>query len=391
MSYKVATIKGIPIYVHITFFLVFLLFAFIFAITPQPFGFRHVEPTLLRYGLACLTALIFFITILVHELAHSILATSYGLKIQSITLFFFGGLSAIENPEDEKTINPSKELNISLAGPLSNILIGVALLAFNYFVYGSIFGVPDLANWIADGSAVLTYNFPIVLFLVGSLNLVLGFFNILPIYPMDGGRVLRAWLAKRQSYEEATNTAVSIGKGFSVILALISIFTFQWWLAILALFLYISAAEEGKMFKTTTVLEALTVQDVMTTDVLTVDESMPLNEFVAFVIQKKHPGYPVVNNGIVTGLITVDDARFVSEAERYAFTVRDVMKEIVSVKPEDTALEAFNQMGMHAVGRVVVLDNEGKIIGLVSRTDLMTAIYIHDSFKDIRKPKTESM
>lgn len=390
MSFKIATIKGIPIYISITFLLVFLLFAFIFAISGWPFGFRYVEPPIARYILACLTTALFFVTLLVHELAHSLLASSYGAKIQSITLFFFGGISAIENPENEKNLDPSKELNISLAGPLSNIIIGVVLLAINYLVYGSILGVADVTNWVTEGITVFTYNIPTMIFLLGSLNLLLGFFNILPIYPMDGGRVLRAWLAKRQSYEEATNTAVSIGKGFSVILAIISILAFQWWLAILALFLYISASEEGKMFKTTTILEGVVVKDIMSTDVLTVDEYMSLNDFITFVFQKKHPGYPVTKNGIVVGMITVDDARFVNEAERYAFTVKDVMKEVVSVKPEDTALEAFNQMGQHAVGRVVVMDDEGRMVGLISRTDLMTAIYLKDSFKEKSETKADS-
>ncbi|MDL2261399.1 site-2 protease family protein [Methanimicrococcus sp. OttesenSCG-928-J09] len=390
MSYKIATIKGIPVNIHVTFLLVFILFAFIFAITGPPFGFRHVESVASRYLLACLTTALFFITLLIHELAHSLLASSYGVKIQSITLFFFGGISAMENPENENHIDPSKELNIALAGPLSNIIIGLLLLGFNYFVYGSIFGIADITTWITEGMTTFTYNIPVVIFLVGSLNLVLGFFNILPIYPMDGGRVLRAWLAKRNSYEEATNTAVSIGKGFSVILAIISLLAFQWWLVILALFLYISASEEGKMFKTTTILEGVIVKDIMTTDITTVDESMPLNDFISLVFQKKHPGYPVVQNDTVVGMITVDDARFVSEPERYAFTVKDVMKEAISIHPDATALEAFNEMGMNAIGRLVVLDEEKNMVGIISRTDLMTAIYLKDSFKDQNETKPES-
>ncbi|WNY23889.1 Putative zinc metalloprotease Rip3 [Methanimicrococcus hongohii] len=393
MSYKIATIKGIPIYIHITFLLVFLLFAFIFAITGWPFGFRYVEPPIARYILACLTAALFFVTLLIHELAHSVVAKSYGANIQSITLFFFGGMSAIENPENSKNMNhmdPSQELKISLAGPLSNIVIGAVLLAFNYFFYGSIFGVSDVANWITEGIATFTSSIPTMIFLLGSLNLLLGIFNLLPIYPMDGGRVLRAWLAKRSSYEEATNTAVSIGKGFSVVLAIISILTFQWWFAILALFLYISASEEGKMFKMTTVLEGIDVRDIMTTDIDTVDESMSLNDFINFVFQKKHPGYPVTKNGIVIGMVTVDDARVVNEAERYAFTVKDVMKEAVSVKADVTALEAFSEMGANNIGRLIVTDDEGNMIGIISRTDLMTAIYLKDSFKEKNKTKADA-
>lgn len=198
---------------------------------------------------------------------------------------------------------------------------------------------------------------------------------------MDGGRVLRAWLAQKQSYEEATKTTVSIGKNFAIIMAIISIFTLHWWLALLSLFLYISAAEEGKMLKTTSLLEKIFVQEIMTTTVDTVEESMTLNDFIQFVFQKKHPGYPVVKNGNVIGMVTVDDARFVNEAERYAFTIKDIMKESVSIDKEATGLEALNEMGLKKVGRLIVLDEEKNMVGILSRADLMTAIYLKESFK----------
>lgn len=381
MSYKITTIKSIPVYLHVTFFLVFLLFAFIFSINEFPYGFRSIEPAAAKYFLACLTTVLFFITLLIHELAHSLLASSYGVQIQSITLFFFGGISVMENPKNKELVPPSKELKISLAGPLSNIVIGIVLLAINYFVFGSVSGVVDPESFVSIGSSVLLNSVPTVLFLIGLLNLVLGIFNLLPIYPMDGGRVLRAWLAQKQSYEEATKTTVSIGKNFAIIMAIISIFTLHWWLALLSLFLYISAAEEGKMLKTTSLLEKIFVQEIMTTTVDTVEESMTLNDFIQFVFQKKHPGYPVVKNGNVIGMVTVDDARFVNEAERYAFTIKDIMKESVSIDKEATGLEALNEMGLKKVGRLIVLDEEKNMVGILSRADLMTAIYLKESFK----------
>ncbi|MDY0267389.1 MAG: CBS domain-containing protein, partial [Methanimicrococcus sp.] len=298
-------------------------------------------------------------------------------------LFFFGGISVMENPKNKELVSPSKELKISLAGPLSNIVIGIVLLAINYFVFGSVSGVVDPESFVSIGSwvSVLLNSIPTVLFLIGLLNLVLGIFNLLPIYPMDGGRVLRAWLAQKQSYEEATKTTVSIGKNFAIIMAIISIFTLHWWLALLSLFLYISAAEEGKMLKTTSLLEKIFVQEIMTTTVDTVEESMTLNDFIQFVFQKKHPGYPVVKNGNVIGMVTVDDARFVNEAERYAFTIKDIMKESVSIDKEATGLEALNEMGLKKVGRLIVLDEEKNMVGILSRADLMTAIYLKESFK----------
>ncbi|MDV0446752.1 putative zinc metalloprotease Rip3 [Methanosarcinaceae archaeon Ag5] len=383
MAFKIATIKGIPIYIHMTFLLVFLLFAFMFDITRFPYGFAGVEPAMLRYIFSVAAAFLFFVTLLIHELCHSILATSYGIKIQGITLFFFGGVSMMENPKDEKMVEPSKELKIALAGPLSSIILGLLFLGLNYAAFGVFYGAPLISGSIMIGSWDILYrDISVLLFLVGALNLILGIFNILPVYPMDGGRVLRAWLAKRYSFQKATEIAVQTGKIFSVVMAIVGIF-FNLWLALLAVFLYISAAEEGKAVKTTFMLENVTVGDIMTKNVITVDESMKVSDFVNFVFQNKHPGYPVTHNGVVTGTITVDDIKRINEAERYALTVKDAMKtDVISVAPETPALDAFEKMNVNFVGRLVVLDAGKNLAGILSRTDLMTAINLRSSLTD---------
>ncbi|WNY25541.1 site-2 protease family protein [Methanolapillus millepedarum] len=381
MAFKIATIKGIPIYIHMTFLLVFLLFAFLFDITRFPYGFAGVEPAMLRYLFSAAAAFLFFVTLLIHELCHSILATSYGIKIQGITLFFFGGVSMMENPKDEKAVEPSKELKIALVGPLSSIIIGLIFLGLNYVFFGVFYGAPIIAGSVMVGGWEIMYrDISVLLFLVGALNLFLGIFNILPVFPMDGGRVLRAWLAQRYPFQKATEIAVQTGKIFSVVMAVIGILIFNFWLALLAVFLYLSASEEGKAVKTTFMLENVKVGDIMTKNVITVDESMKLADFVNFVFQNKHPGYPVLHNGYVTGTITVDDVKRVNEAERYAFSVKDVMqKDIISVSPETLALDAFEKMNMSRVGRLVVLDSDRKLAGILSRTDLMTAINLRSS------------
>ncbi|WNY26425.1 CBS domain-containing protein [Methanolapillus ohkumae] len=378
MAFKIATIKGIPIYIHMTFFLVFLLFAFIFDITPFPYGFRGVDPAWLRYGFSAAAAIIFFVTLLLHELSHSFLAISNGIKIQGITLFFFGGVSVLENPDDKAAVEPSKEFKIALVGPLSSILMGLLFLGLNYILFGTFYGAALISGSIEVGNLEIMYGwFSILLFLVGALNLFLGLFNILPVFPMDGGRVLRAWLATRYPFQKATEIAVSTGKIFSIVMAIIGIVFFNFWLALLAVFLYISAAEEGKAVKTSFLLENVLVGEIMTTDVITVEESMKLSDFVNFVFQKKHPGYPVVKSGQVVGLVTVDDVKAINEAERYAFSVKDVMRQdVLFVQPQTSALSAFEKMNTNGVGRLVVLDGNHHLVGILSRTDLMTAVNI---------------
>lgn len=196
-SIQIGKIMGIPIKLHITFLLILPVFAYIFSINPPRFGFNDVEPLSLRYALGMATALSLFTCVLLHELGHSYVAKRHGTNIQSITLFLFGGVSSME----EIPRNPKVEFKMALAGPSVSLLIGSILI----IIY----------QLFKTDSAYLR-----LVWMVGYINIVLFVFNLIPAFPMDGGRVLRSWLAGRMSYIRATRTAAGIGKMFAIFMGI---------------------------------------------------------------------------------------------------------------------------------------------------------------------------
>lgn len=182
-SFKIGTVMGIPIRIHISFLLVLPLFALVFASAPAPYGFQDIQPPLVSYALSLLTTILLFACVLLHELGHSYFAKRFGVKIENITLFLIGGVSSME----EIPHNPSEEARMAFAGPLVSFIIGFALFLFNFAVVLII-------------AAYETTSIYRMVQLLGSINIVLGLFNLIPAFPMDGGRILRAWFVKRMSY-----------------------------------------------------------------------------------------------------------------------------------------------------------------------------------------------
>ena len=241
-SIQIGKVIGIPVRLHFTFLIIVPLIVLMFAEGPGPFGLGDTEDLskLFRYFLAAIAAFLFFLSLLLHELSHSYVAMRYGTKIRSITLFIFGGLAMMEDLPRE----PEKEWRIAIAGPLMSFALGGTFL---------------FAHFGITAAHVAMYDpLTILLFSLGLLNVVLAAFNLLPAFPMDGGRVLRAFLAKRMQFLKATKKAVFVGKALAVIMAIVGFMPdpfifystgevripFNPWLTLVALFLYIAATEE---------------------------------------------------------------------------------------------------------------------------------------------------
>jgi Zn-dependent protease/CBS domain-containing protein len=353
-SFEIGNIMGIPIKLHITLLLVLPMFAYFFAISPQPFGFDGVEPPITRYGLSALVAILLFSSILLHELAHSYLAKRYGVKIESITLFLFGGVSAME----EMPRKPGQEAKMAFAGPLTSLIIGlICLLIYMYPIYSN----PSL-------SENSVYQ---VLWIIGYMNIILGIFNLLPAFPMDGGRVLRAFYARKMSYVKATQNAASIGKFFAILMAIFGILNGSLWFPLIALFIYVGATEEERSTQAEVALENILVKDIMTKDVVSVSPSMSVEDLVHFIFEKKHIGYPVMEGGNLKGVVTLSDIERVPYIDRSAALVSDIMtKNVISVTSNARAVEVLKLISSKNIGRIMVIDN-GLLVGILSRTDIM--------------------
>ncbi|MDQ1255011.1 MAG: hypothetical protein QG646_4290 [Euryarchaeota archaeon] len=227
-SLKIGSIMGIPIKLDTSLLLGIPLYAYFSASNSQPFGFAEVDPSIVRYTLSALSAIFLFTSVLLHELAHSYFAKRYGVNIDSITLLLFGGVASMEIPK-----KPGQEAKIAFAGPLMSLIIGIICL----FTY----------SYIISPNPTLSQNSVfLIIWILGSMNLVLGIFNLLPAFPMDGGRMLRSLFAMKMSYVKATHSAASIGKFVAILMALYGLYVGDLWLFLIALYVYGSATNEDR-------------------------------------------------------------------------------------------------------------------------------------------------
>jgi Zn-dependent protease/predicted transcriptional regulator len=365
-SIQIGKIMGIPIKLHITFLLILPVFAYFFDVNPAPFGFNDVQLSIIRYALSLSAAISLFICVLLHELGHSAVAKKHGSNIQSITLFLFGGVSAMEEiPRD-----PKIELKMALAGPGVSFLIGMWL----GLIY--ILTKPADLSYIAYLFLDISNNpYLRLIWLIGYINIILGIFNLLPAFPMDGGRVLRAWLAERMSYIKATRTAAGVGKMFAIIMGIFGLFASLWFILI-AFFIYIGASEEEKSTEVTVVLEGVKIKDIMSKNVTSVTSGMSVEELVDLMFRFKHMGYPVLDDTEVKGIVTFTDVQKVPREERKKVRVSEIMtKELITLREDDDAVNAIKLMTVNNIGRIVIT-KEKQIVGIVSRTDILRSVQL---------------
>jgi len=375
-SYQIGSIRGIPIYLHATFLVILVFFIWLFAdntfeMFGMVFGFGGIGvPTWLKYLFSTITSIRFFSTLLLHELSHSVVAQSYGIKIRSITLFIIGGVAQMEEIPKE----PRMEARISAAGPAFSLSVGI----FAYAIY-DIFGPASFAAGTFENA------FLILVGIIAFYNIILGIFNLIPAFPMDGGRILRALLATRMPYIDATRKAAAVGKSFAFVMGILGLFALDPVLLLIAFFIYYGATGEEEAAVISVTLEGVTVRDVMTglPDVIYVPPDWTLNQLIDVMFKTKHTGYPVQEsqNSRLLGVVTFSDIRKIPEPERGAIRVRDVMtSEIIAIEADADAFDAFKLIISGNVGRVIVMDH-GRMVGIASRTDLMRSIQFRGAYR----------
>ncbi|MEA2000205.1 MAG: CBS domain-containing protein [Euryarchaeota archaeon] len=369
-SYKLGSIRGIPIKLHVTFLLILVLFIWIFAVQEfEIFGFfigfgGMNIPTWLKYLFSAIASVLFFSTVLFHELSHSLVAKSYGIKIRSITLFALGGVAQME----EMPRDPQMEAKMAAAGPAFSLGIGILSYAI-YYLFGPV--SPTGSGETITNAAL------IVVGIIAFYNIILGLFNLIPAFPMDGGRILRAFFAMRMPYIEATKKAVAVGKSILFAMGIVGLFVNPV-LLLIAIYIYFVASGEERATVISVTLESIKVRDVMTSvpNVVHVPPDWTVNQLLDLMFRTKHMGYPVQESqtSSVLGVVTFADVRRIPVSERDTTRVEDVMnRELISIGSDADAFDALKLMGSRNVGRLIVMDAE-QIVGIVSRTDLMRAI-----------------
>lgn len=336
-SLKIFSVFGIPVELHISF-LVLMLLIYIVA-------FFNFYPSINLLTAVLITLV--FVTVVLHELSHSYVAKRYGIKIQRIVLLPIGGVSEMEEiPKD-----PAQELRIALAGPVANLIIAVI----------SFFILIIFRNSLSTVLIGALYYFIVV-------NLLLGLFNLLPAFPMDGGRILRAYLAERMSFIKATKLAANIGKQFAIIMAVVGVF-FNFLLILIAIFVYFGAEGEYRSVLVSTLLEDEKVKNIMTTDVHTLNPDNTVQETLQTMFREKHMGYPVIDNEKLVGIITFDDISKIPENQRDTI-IKDIMTtKLITSDPEEELVETIGKLNKNRIGRVPVVEN-GELVGIISKTDI---------------------
>jgi Zn-dependent protease/predicted transcriptional regulator len=365
-SFRIGRLFGIPILIHYSFILVIPLFAWIIGsqitITTDmlhnmfkvPVDTTLITTGYIPYLLGTIVALGLFAGVLVHELAHSLVARKKGIRINSITLMIFGGIATME----EGVPDPKAELPMALVGPIASLLVGLVCS-------GIVYAVPAVTtNPAIAGVLIFIFGY------LGVLNIILFAFNLLPAFPMDGGRVLRAWLAKRMPLHRATKIAADIGKGFAIIFGLVGLF-FSPFLILIALFIYIGASMESTAVKYSYLLQDVTVGDMMSSPVISVSQTLPVSQVITMMYSSKHLGFPVVERDTLIGMVTLADVNRMASIDREAMQVRDIMtRDPITLPPTAPVIDALKIMSAHNFGRIPVV-HEGKILGIVTRTDII--------------------
>jgi len=367
-SLRIGRLFDIPILLHYTFILVIPLFAFIIGseIGPTTDMLKEIfnvsiDTSLITSGwmpwiLGTVVALGLFLGVFVHELAHSLVARAKGIKMQSITLLMFGGIAQM----DEGTPEPKTELPMALAGPLMSLVFGFACC-------GLVYVVPEMtADPGYQGLLIFVFGY------LGLLNIILCVFNLIPAFPMDGGRVLRAVLATRMPLDRATGIAATVGKVFAVIFGIVGLVFLSPFLVLIALFIYIGASMESTAVKYHFLLQDVTVGSMMTTTVTAVPANLPLAKVVEMMYASKHLGFPVTDRDMLVGMVTLADVNRTSPIDRDAMQVKDVMTRdnLVTLPPDAPVMEALHLMTTRNIGRIPIMQDD-RIVGIVTRTDIL--------------------
>ncbi len=359
------TLFGFPVYIDLSWFLIVILVTWSLAeglFRYEPWYAQLIDQPGVRWGMGAAGALGLFTSIVLHELGHAKVAERCGLPMRGITLFVFGGVAEMsDEPPSAKA-----EFAVAVAGPIVSILIG-AVCSIGWAIARG-FGAP------VPVTAVLGY--------VGLINFVLVLFNMIPAFPLDGGRVLRSILwAVKDNLRWATRITSRIGAGFGLVLIVLAVVQLLygnfigaiWWF-VLGMFLRSAAQMSYQQLLLRRALEGEPVEHFMTPEPVTVTPNDTLDHVVeAFVYKYHHKFYPVVAEGQTRGCLTLSQIRDVPREQWSQTRVLDVQEKCGvenTIEHGSDAMQALSRMRQYNRSRLMVLD-EGKLVGVVALKDLM--------------------
>jgi Zn-dependent protease/predicted transcriptional regulator len=356
---RLGRIVGIPIYLHTSWFVIFLLITL--SLRTQ-FTSEHPGWTAAQHWtLGIITSLLFFASVLFHEMSHSVVAKHYKINVKSITLFVFGGLSQIEHDAP----NAKQEFNIAIAGPLSSFFLAGCFWLIWRFVQGSEM-VTAAAKWL------------------WFTNAILGAFNLVPGFPLDGGRVLRgiAW-GLSGNFMRATQIASAAGRLIAYLLIAIGVWQAlngNWigglWMAFIGWFLLEAARESFAQVALRDTLGGVRAEDIMARDIPTVTRDMSIDEYIHEVLRTGRRCHIVTGAGTPVGLVTLQSARSVPRDQWANTSIQAVMVPIERVQtasPEEPALNILQRMQTADINQMPIISDH-HIVGIIGRDAILRVL-----------------
>jgi Zn-dependent protease/predicted transcriptional regulator len=358
-SIKLFRVRGIDIKVHLTFVLILVWAAYRWStITGE-----GIQGAL--FGVVAI--LLLFVAVTLHELGHSFQALKFGVKVRDITLMPMGGLARLEEMPDK----PEQELRIAIAGPLVNFAIVAVLFALGVLLQTrAVISLQELYTSLGQvsWSGMLAY--------LTMANLVIGVFNLIPAYPMDGGRILRALLAMKLDYGKATSIAVSVGQGLALLLGLWGFMSGTWTLVLIAILVWMGASHEGRHVEAKSVLQEFKVNQAMTRQPLTLKTDDTLARAVELTLSTAQANFPVVkdDNGELVGFLTEANLVKGLQAHGGEFQVAEMMQtDVFTTDADEPLFQVQQRMASKRVKAAPVVDRDGRLVGLLTAADINQA------------------
>jgi len=358
---RIARLFGFEVRLDLSWFVVFLLVLWTFAQAVFPERNPGLS-TAVYIAMAWAGAILFFLSVLLHELAHSAMARARGIQVEGITLFIFGGMARIRS----EASNPKDEFLITVVGPLSSAAIGLVLLGFARAAQA--LGLPEAVSGVTSWLAFL--------------NFVLAAFNLIPGFPLDGGRLFRSLVWQlTQDLRKATRWASLSGRSFGLLLVGLGVvYLFGgflvngMWFIFIGWFLHQAAESSYRQLILRRILEGVRAREAMTRNPETVNPDLALRDLVdEYFLRRRYNSFPVEDStGRLLGLITLTQVKQI-ERDRWPTTrVNDVMTQVcdaVTVRPEDTLADVLSKLEGAGVGRALVV-TDGRLEGVISRADV---------------------
>ena len=362
-SFQIGKISGISIRIDYTWFVIFALVAWSLGdqYFPHVYGNRWNHITYWLIGV--ITAVIFFGSVLAHELAHSLVSKSRGVPVRSITLFIFGGVAQISD-EPKK---PGSEFWMALAGPLTSFGIGI--------VFGAVYLMARRSGTLLEALALC----------LAVINLSVAVFNLIPGYPLDGGRILRSIIWKISGdLSGATRTASIVGRMVAYLLILYGVwkvFSGDWifgiWSAFIGWFLENAASSSYRQVAIREMLQGVKVSKIMITDCPKLPKGLTIRELVdEYILHTTHRCFPVIENDNVLGVVTLQNIKEVPRDQWETTKVEEAMTlldKTKAVRPDDGLYAVLRQMAEEGATQLPVIDN-GQLVGMIARDNLASFI-----------------